>query len=99
MYRYTLGSDVSMSDVHDTLLLAVLAIECMYGSAQARLELFHELDPKKRVCVIDASTPVGRDLNQLFTGFLQKEFGADSFRVERVPHGNPLTIPHGGDHG
>jgi len=29
-------------------------------------------------------TPVGRDFNRLFLGFLQREFGPDSFRVERV---------------
>ena len=33
MYRYTLGSDVSMTDVQDSLQLAVLAMECLHGSA------------------------------------------------------------------
>ena len=28
--------------------------------------------------------PVGRDFNRLILGFLQREFGPDSFRVERV---------------
>jgi hypothetical protein len=32
----------------------------------------------------DAGTPVGRDFNRLFLGFLQREFGPESFRVERV---------------
>lgn len=83
-YRYTLGGDIPMREVQDSLMLAVLAMECIYGSAQARLDLSHEFDPKRRVCVIDAATQVGRDLNRLFTGFLQREFGADSFRVERI---------------
>ena len=36
-----------------------------------------------RKCVIDSSTAVGRDLNKLFVGFLQREFGEDAFHVER----------------
>jgi len=34
--------------------------------------------------VIDAATPVGRDLNRVFIGLVTREFGPDSFRVERV---------------
>lgn len=87
VYQYTLGSNVSMQEVQDSLTLAILAIECLHGAAQARLELSHEFDPKQRTCVIDAATRIGRDLNRLFTGFLQREFGADSFSVERVKCG------------
>lgn len=85
IYRYMLGDTVPMQDVQDSLLLAILAMECLHGSAQTRLDLVHEFDPKKRVCIIDAATQVGRDLNRLFTGFLQREFGHDSFQVERMP--------------
>jgi hypothetical protein len=35
-------------------------------------------------CVFDAGTPVGRDFNRLFIGFIRREFGEDAFRVERV---------------
>ena len=44
--------------------------------------------------MIDASTPVGRDLNRVFIGFLTREFGPGSFRVERVhpqPQPEPVT--------
>ena len=67
-----------------SLLLAVMATESLHGEAQTRLDAGHFLDPIKRACVIDAGTPVGRDLNRLFTGFLSREFGADAFVVERV---------------
>ena len=66
------------------LLLAVLATESLHGEAQTRLDAAHYLDLTKRACVIDAGTPVGRDLNRLFTGFLNREFGAEAFDVERV---------------
>ena len=35
-------------------------------------------------CAIEAGTPVGRDINRLFLGFVSREFGQDAFRVERV---------------
>lgn len=83
-YRYTLGNGVPMRNVEDSLMLAILTMECLHGSAQARLDLSHEFDPKKRICVIDATTQVGRDCNRLFTGYLLSEFGRSSFRVERL---------------
>jgi hypothetical protein len=36
--------------------------------------------------VIDASGEVGRDFNQLFLGFMTREFGRESFRVSRNPN-------------
>ncbi len=49
-----------------------------------RLDAGHHFDAEQRACIIDAGTPVGRDFNRLFTGFISREFGADAFRVERV---------------
>ena len=46
----------------------------------------YAVDAQQRICVIDASTQVGRDINRLFTGFVLREFGPDSFRVERIDH-------------
>ena len=84
LYRYAFTAEVPIEEVEASLLLAVLATESLHGEAQTRLDAAHYLDPAKRACVIDAGTPVGRDLNRLFTGFLSREFGADMFVVERV---------------
>jgi hypothetical protein len=84
LYRYAFTPGVPIEEVEASLLLAVLATESLHGEAQTRLDVAHYLDPTKRACVIDAGTPVGRDLNRLFTGFLNREFGADVFVVERV---------------
>ena len=35
-------------------------------------------------CVIDAGTPVGRDINRLIVGFVRQEFLEASFHAERV---------------
>lgn len=83
VYRYTLGGQVSMHDAEETLLLALLGTESIYGAAQTRLDVAHSMDENGRAFVIDAATQVGQDLNRLFAGFLLREFGPDSFRVER----------------
>lgn len=84
LYRYAFTEDVPIEEVEASLLLAVLATESLHGEAQTRLDAAHYLDPIKRACVIDAGTPVGRDLNRLFTGFMGREFGPDAFTVERI---------------
>jgi hypothetical protein len=91
LYRYNFTSDVPLEEIEASLLLAVLATESLHGESQVRLDAAHYLDPAKRACVIDAGTPVGRDLNRLFVGFIGREFGPDSFRVDRVAHHNPQS--------
>lgn len=83
VYRYVLSARVAAGDLEDTLALAVLACQALHGEAQVRLDAGYEFDGRKRTCAIDASTPVGRDLNRLFTGLLAREFGAGAFQVTR----------------
>jgi len=84
LYRYTFMPVVPIEEVEASLLLAVFATESLHGETQTRLDVAHFLDPAKRACIIDAGTPVGRDLNRLFSGFIGREFGPDAFSVERV---------------
>jgi len=84
LYRYTFTEEVPIDEVEASLLLAILTTESLHGEANVRLDAAHYLDPTKRACVIDAGTSVGRDLNRLFVGFLNREFGTDSFSVERI---------------
>lgn len=84
IYRYSFVQEVQMEEIEASLVLAVLATESLHGEAKTRLDAAHHLDPTKRACVIDAGTQVGQDFNRLFTGFLGREFGADSFTVERI---------------
>jgi hypothetical protein len=100
-YRYTIAAGVPIEEVEITLLLSIFGVAALYGESQARLDAAHAFSAERRSVVIDAGTPVGRDLNKLFAGFLTKEFGADSFKVERVagagrppqpkPQPEPLT--------
>jgi hypothetical protein len=73
-----------MEDIEASFVLAVFGAESLHGETQVRLDASHYLDADRRACVIDAGTPVGRDLNRLFAGFLQREYGEDAFTVERV---------------
>jgi hypothetical protein len=84
VYRYTFAPAVVIEDVEASLLLAVLSTESIHGESQVRLDAQHLLEAETRACVIDASTPVGMDLNRLFTGFLRREFGEDQFEVKRM---------------
>lgn len=84
LYRYGFQPHVPLEEVEASLLLALLATESLHGEAQVRLDASHYLEPDRRACVIDAGTPVGRDVNRLFVGFLRREFGEDAFTVERV---------------
>lgn len=84
LYRYEFRPDVPLDEVEASLLLAFLATESLHGESQVRLDASHSLDHERRVCVIDARTRVGRDINRLFVGFLRHEFGEDSFSIERT---------------
>ena len=84
IYRYNFDSKVQLKDVEDSLLLAVMAAESLHGRTMVRLDASFCLDPKKRSCVVDAATEIGRAIARIFTGFLSREFGEDAFKVERV---------------
>lgn len=84
IYRYTFDPDVPMRDVEETLMLAVLAGESLHGRAHVRLDAAFCLDAKKRCCIVDARSEVGRNIARIFTGFLTGEFGDAAYRVERV---------------
>jgi hypothetical protein len=84
LYRYVFTTDVSTEDIEITLLLAILAVESLHGEVPVRLDAKHHFDTKRRTCIVDATTAVGRDLNRLFAGFARREYGEDSFHIERV---------------
>jgi hypothetical protein len=82
-YRYVFGWNLPLEEIEATLRLALVATECLHGSAQVSLDVKYSFDSQVGICEIQASTAVGRDLNRLFAGLIQKEFGEASFWVER----------------
>jgi hypothetical protein len=84
IHRYTFDEAVPSDELEQTLLLSVLAVESLHGETRVRLDGRFCLRAKARECTIDAGTPVGRDLNRIFAGFVSREFGSTSFRVRRI---------------
>ena len=83
-YRYRFAERVGLRDAGDTLLLAVLAVEGLFGAARVRMDFAFATDEAIRVIVVDASTDVGQAVSSIFTAFLSREFGPDAFCVKRV---------------
>jgi hypothetical protein len=90
VYRYVFVDWVLLEDVEATLKLALLGTQSIHGESLARLDARYVLEADKRAFVIDASTPVGGSLNQLFVGYVRQEFGEDAFQVQRIA-GEPTT--------
>lgn len=84
VFRYTFEPHVPLEEVEASILLAAMGCEGLHGRVDAMLDAGYWLDEAKRTCVLDASTPIGRDFNRLFCGFLNREFSADEYFVERV---------------
>lgn len=89
VYRYTFARHVPADEIETTLVLAFLAVESLHGASEARLDAGHAIDARRRRCVLDGGTPVGRDLCRILTGFVSREFGDDNSRVERLDGAAP----------
>jgi hypothetical protein len=85
-YSFSFNPDIPTDEVEDTLKLAIVAASAIHGESDVLVDAVHEFDAESRVCHIDGSTPAGRDLVRLFSGFLSREFGHGAFAVQRSPH-------------
>lgn len=83
-YRYSFDKKIPIRDVRDSLMLAALAVECLHGRSLMRLDASFRLNPNKRSCVVDSTTETGRAIARIFTGFITREFGEGTFKVERI---------------
>ncbi|MBE7461917.1 MAG: hypothetical protein HS116_00360 [Planctomycetes bacterium] len=83
-YQVIFDASIPLDDVQDTLQLAIIAAEALHGQPQVRLEAEHRMDVAARSCVIHATSPAGRDLLQIFVGYLSEEFGQNSYSVRRI---------------
>lgn len=95
VYRYAFGNDVAFAEVLATLDLSLIAVESLHGESRSRLDARFVDDEPKRAIVIDASTEVGRALNQVFVGYVRREFGETAFRVERLDRVPERAVPAG----
>jgi hypothetical protein len=84
VYRYTFGKQTPLSEVRDSLLMAIFSAEGLHGRARVRLDAAFNVDEARKTCDVDVETPVGQSIVQIFTGLLVREFGDDAFSVERL---------------
>jgi len=84
VYRYRFSENVELQDADDSLLLAALAAEGIFGESRVRMDLRYALDRGIRTIIVDAVTSVGQVVNSIFTAFILREFGSDAFEVRRV---------------
>ncbi len=83
-YRYRFSEDIDLQDAEDTLRLALLAAEGIFGRTRVRMDAWYAVDESINVIIVDASTPVGMVANLVFGAFLAREFGVNAFDVRRV---------------
>ena len=84
IYRFTFAAPIDIAEAEATLHLAILATESLFGESRVRMDAAYTINEDARVCVIDASTEVGRSICRIFTGYLIREFGQDQFAVRAV---------------
>ena len=88
-YLFSFRHGVTMNKVRDSLFLAALATESVFGRSLFRMEATFRLETHRRTCFIDASTPVGRMLACILNGFLTSQFGERAFHIRRVSATTP----------
>lgn len=84
VYRYVLCRPIPFPEVMSAFDLALIAVQSLHGNERTRLDARFASDAGKQVLAIDAGTPVGQALNQIFFGFARREFGEHAFKIERV---------------
>jgi hypothetical protein len=84
LVKYNFDTRLSMKEVEESLMLAVLAAECLHNRSTVMLDACFRLKHEDHSCIVDTATPIGRDIAVLFTGLLCREFGEGKFRARRI---------------
>lgn len=84
VYRYRFRQGARMREVEETLLLSIFAAEGLHGEARVHMDVTYCISQEKRGLVIDAGTPAGQTVSSIFTALAMKEYGEDSFTVDRI---------------
>ena len=84
IYRYNFHGNIPITEAEESLMLAVLAAEGIFGRSRVRLEASFLLDKAKRSCVIDATAEVGSHISRIFNSFLARQFGEAAFTVKQA---------------
>ena len=80
--RFKLNEKLSRERMDELVAFAVISAECTFGQAKVRLNASYLTTDSK--AVIDVSSSVGEHIAEIFTGLLIRDYGEESFTVERV---------------
>jgi len=97
IYKYEFSFNIPIDEVEQSLALSVLTTESLHGRTRVRLDASFCIDKEKHACIVDAGTEVGRHIASIFTGYLTREFGENTFKVKRLSKNNeqktkPVTM-------
>lgn len=81
-YRFTLPDSAQAAAAQETLSLALMAAEALYGEPQMRLEIHCLFESRTRSVWIETRSVAGADLARLFMAYAMREF--PGLIVERV---------------
>ena len=91
--RFRFDGEVRLADAEMSLHLAMFAVEGLFGRARVRLDAEYDLIEQDHCIDVDGGTEVGAMIVRVFTGLLLREFGEDSFRIERMTPAIQHTEP------
>lgn len=84
VFRFRFSPVVPLVEAEMSLQLATFAVEGLFGPARVRLDVGYHVDEPRKTILVDGTNEVGATVVRVFTGLLLREFGEDSFKVERV---------------
>src|SRR5689334_7192426 len=84
VYKFTFRENIPAKDIEECLFWSGFNTESIFGKARFRLDGSFHFDRHRKFVVIDKSTDVGKHLAQIFTSVVSREFGEESFRIERL---------------
>jgi hypothetical protein len=84
VYHFRFDPEMPITDLEDILMLALVALNSLYGLTRLRLDCRLILDRKQRQLLIDGTTRAGYHLALIFTGVADYLLGNDEFRLFRI---------------
>jgi len=83
-YTFVIGVGVDLNEVNATMRLSLIAAEGVHGEARIRTEVAYTIEPLQSALRLSGDVPAVETVAQIFTSFLTREFGAESFCVRRM---------------
>lgn len=87
LYRFTFPKQTRRSLIEQAIADAIFATECLHGPSKVRLGAGYYLARGRSQCVIETGSKVGEQIAQLFAGYMNRELGPETYRVERLEPG------------